>query len=195
MACTLLSETLWKHSRTHSSIEIMLCSHNQPQVKETCVLCFSFFLPFCLFRAAPAADGRFQARGRIGAVAAGLRHSHSHSNSNAGSEPCLQPTPAMSAVSWILNPPREARDQTHILMDTSRVCYHWSTMGTALFWAFQSLFSLGLWWTPQKQPLSPSPSVQEVSRNDPIHTEARLSHCTERKAKSTSSSNPTREKS
>ena len=38
-----------------------------------------------LFRAAPAARGGSQARGRIGAVAAGLRHSHS----NSGSEPHL----------------------------------------------------------------------------------------------------------
>ena len=30
----------------------------------------------------------------------------------------------------ILTPLREARDQTHVLMDTSWVCYHWVTMGT-----------------------------------------------------------------
>ena len=39
--------------------------------------------------ATPAAYGGSQARGRIGAVATGLRQSHS----NAGSEPRLQPTP------------------------------------------------------------------------------------------------------
>ena len=51
-----------------------------------------FFLVFCLFFvvvaiswAAPAAYGGSQARGRIGAVATGLRQSHS----NAGSEPRL----------------------------------------------------------------------------------------------------------
>ena len=38
-----------------------------------------------IFRAALAACGGSQARGRIRAIAAGLRHSHS----NAGSEPCL----------------------------------------------------------------------------------------------------------
>ena len=43
----------------------------------------SFF--FCLFRVAPAAYGGSQARGQIGAVAAGRCHSHS----NAGSELCL----------------------------------------------------------------------------------------------------------
>ena len=39
------------------------------------------FLPFCLLRAAPMAYGRSQARGRIGAAAAGLLHSHSHARS------------------------------------------------------------------------------------------------------------------
>ena len=31
---------------------------------------------------------------------------------------------------WILNPLDEARDQTPILVDTSWVPYHWTTMGT-----------------------------------------------------------------
>ena len=51
------------------------------------------FFCFLLFRAAPAACGGSQARGRIGATAAGLRQSHS----NSGSEPCLQPTPQLTA--------------------------------------------------------------------------------------------------
>jgi len=40
------------------------------------------------------AYGGSQARGRIGAVATGLRQSHS----NTGSEPCLQPTPQLTAT-------------------------------------------------------------------------------------------------
>ena len=63
------------------------------------------FIYFCLFVffvvvavaiswAAPAAYGGSQARGRIGAVATGLRQSHS----NAGSEPHLQPTPQLTAT-------------------------------------------------------------------------------------------------
>ena len=56
---------------------------------------FFFFFFFLLFLwAAPAAYGGSQARGPIGAVATGLRQSHS----NAGSEPCLQPTPQLTAM-------------------------------------------------------------------------------------------------
>ena len=52
---------------------------------------------FCLFAiswAAPVAYGDSQARGRIGAVAAGLHQSHS----NAGSKPRLRPTPQLMAT-------------------------------------------------------------------------------------------------
>ena len=38
-----------------------------------------------------------------------------------------------SRQQWILNPLSEARDWTHILVNTSRVCYHWATMGTPQF--------------------------------------------------------------
>ena len=55
---------------------------------------FCFFLSFLLFRAAGAAHGSSQARGGIGAAAAGLHHSRS----NAGSEPRLQPTPQLMAM-------------------------------------------------------------------------------------------------
>ena len=52
------------------------------------------FLSFCIFRAAPTAYGGSQARGLIGAAAAGLGHSHS----NAGSELHLRPTPQLMAT-------------------------------------------------------------------------------------------------
>ena len=50
-----------------------------------------FFL-FCLFRVSPEAYGSSQARGPIGAVAAGLHYS------KAGSEPRLPPTPQLTAT-------------------------------------------------------------------------------------------------
>ena len=42
---------------------------------------FSFFFFFFVSRAAPVAYGVSQARGRIGAAAAGLRHNHSNNGS------------------------------------------------------------------------------------------------------------------
>ena len=61
----------------------------------------------------------------LGTAAASLHHSHSH----AGSEPHLQPTP-QSQQHWILNPLTEARDCTHVLIDTSLAHYLWATTGT-----------------------------------------------------------------
>ena len=52
------------------------------------------FFFFAISWATPAAYGGSQARGLIGAVAAGLHQSHS----NAGSEPHLQPTPQLTAT-------------------------------------------------------------------------------------------------
>ena len=48
---------------------------------------------FLLFRTVSEAHGGAQARGQIGAAAAGLRHGHS----NTGSEKLLQPTPQLVA--------------------------------------------------------------------------------------------------
>ena len=61
------------------------------------ILFYFIYLFFCLFafsRAAPAAYRGSQAKGLIGAVAAGLHQSHS----NAGSEQYLQPTPQLMAM-------------------------------------------------------------------------------------------------
>ena len=58
---------------------------------------FYFIFFFCLFvfsRAVPTAYEGSQARGWIGAVPTGLHQSHS----NAGSEPCLRPTPQLTAT-------------------------------------------------------------------------------------------------
>ena len=50
------------------------------------------FFCVCVFRAIPVAYGCSQAKGPIGAVAAG--HSHSH----AGSKLCQRPTPQLTAT-------------------------------------------------------------------------------------------------
>ena len=73
---------------------------------------WSFFFAFFLFRAALAVYGSSQARGQIRAAAASLSHN------KAGSE-MLQKLHHSSWQRWILNPWSEARDQAHILMDTS----------------------------------------------------------------------------
>ena len=63
--------------------------------REPQVICFnSRFSFFFLFRVTPAAIGGSQARGGIGAVAAGLHHSHC----NTRSEPHLRPTPQLTAT-------------------------------------------------------------------------------------------------
>ena len=66
------------------------------------------------------AYGDSQARGRFGAVAASHSHSHSHSHSNA--DPCLVcDLHCTSQHCWI---PDQARDGTHILMDTNRIHFY-----------------------------------------------------------------------
>ena len=99
-----------------------------------------FFFFFHLFRATPAAHGSSQARDQIRAVAAGLHHSHS----NTRSELC--DLHHSSWQCWVLNLLSEARDWTHILMDTRRVSYHWATVETpnATFFG-QYLRSTGEW--------------------------------------------------
>ena len=55
---------------------------------------FFFFGLSAISWTAPVAYGGSQARGRIGAVAVGLRQSHS----NVGSELCPHPTPQLTAM-------------------------------------------------------------------------------------------------
>ena len=47
-----------------------------------------FFVYVYLFRAAPVTYGSSQARGQIGAIAAGLHHSHSNTRSEPHSAAC-----------------------------------------------------------------------------------------------------------
>ena len=97
----LIRSFSWLHN-------ILLCDIVYPS--------FFFFLIFCLFKAAPKAHGSSQARGSIGATAAG--------HSNARSEPCLtyatatatkDPTHIFnlhhsSQQCWMLNPVSKTRD-------------------------------------------------------------------------------------
>ena len=77
---------------------------------------FFFLFSFLLFRATPTVYRSSQARGWIRAAAAGLHH-----NSNAGSKPHHS-----SRQYQILNPLKEARDGTGILMNASQVRYTWA---------------------------------------------------------------------
>ena len=67
---------------------------------------------------APVAYGSFQARGQLGAAAASLRYSHI--NTGPGHFCDLHHS---SRQCQTLNYLNEARDGTHILVETSRVCY------------------------------------------------------------------------
>ena len=76
-----------------------LLSHNRNLYFLFCILpCilynFIFYFLFLLYRAASTAYGGSQARGPIRAAAASQHHSHS----NAESEPCLRPTPQLTAT-------------------------------------------------------------------------------------------------
>ena len=86
---------------------------------------FLFFKLFflSLFRATFTAYGGSQARGPIGATAAG----HSHSHSNTRSEPPLRPTPQLT------DPLIKTRDWTCLLMDTSQIRFHCTIMRTPLY--------------------------------------------------------------
>ena len=64
------------------------------------------------------AYGSSQVTGQIRAVAAGLHQSHS----NARGSLVLNLHHSLGQL-WIINPLSRARDQTHMLMDTSQVRY------------------------------------------------------------------------
>ena len=92
--CCPIPSKLFQKFPSLSSAALFACyQHSLPL---SCVHYYYFFVFFCLSRATPTAYGGSQARGRIGAVASGLRHSHSHSNTR--SEPSLQPTPQLTAM-------------------------------------------------------------------------------------------------
>ena len=98
----LLEQTMMKKNiKKNVSLYFFILSHfavgrNQYNTEYQQNFNFIYFLfVFVFSRAAPAAHGGSQAKGRIGAVAASLHHSRS----NAGSELRLQPTPQLRAAS------------------------------------------------------------------------------------------------
>ena len=60
-----------------------------------------------------------------------------HNHINTTSKPHLSPTHG-SGKHQILNPLSKARDQTSVLMDTSRPCYHWAATVTLFFFLFKA---------------------------------------------------------
>ena len=79
---------------------------------------------FLLFRVSPAAYGSSRARAQIGAIA--------YTRATAMPDPShIYDVHPSSWQRWILNPMSEARDQTHVLMETSQACYWGATMGTS----------------------------------------------------------------
>ena len=70
-----------------------MTDQSRTQNRNLSIFSLHSFLYFYLLRATPTAYGSSQARGLIGAVAAGLHHSHS----NVRSKPHLRPTPQLMA--------------------------------------------------------------------------------------------------
>ena len=83
-----------------------------------------------LFRAAPIAYGVSQARGQIGATAAGLCHSHSNTRTELHHS---------SWQHWIPKSLSEARDWTCTFVDTSWIRFHCATTGTPVLFCFKSI--------------------------------------------------------
>ena len=79
---------------------------------------FFVFVWFCFFfRAIPAAYGSSQVRDSVGAAAG------AYTTATAMQDPShVYDLHHSSQQCWILNTLNKARDQTHILMDTSWVC-------------------------------------------------------------------------
>ena len=69
----------------------------------------------------------------------------------------------------ILNPLRRAKDWTHILMDTSQVCFHWATTGIPLIVYFYFFFfHKGCWRTYKNNNNKEVPTW---------HSKVRIQHC------------------
>ena len=100
-------------------------------------ICLPFFFFFCFLALYLQHMVSKLARGWSGATADGLHHSYS----NVGSKLCLC-LHHSSRQCQILNALSEVRDQTGILIDTSRAHYCWAMLGTScLFFLITAMFS------------------------------------------------------
>ena len=65
---------------------------------------------------------------------------------------------------WILNSLSEARDWTHVLMDTSWVHYHWATVGTpgATVFKYLKVLNISPFWTSERSKEASSPVSLKV---------------------------------
>ena len=92
-----------------------------------------FLFIWGLFRTTPAAHGSSQARGGIGAAAAG------QTTATATRDPsCICDLHRSSLQGRILNPLSEARDRTRVLMDISEVHHRRVTRGAPHFFLMPS---------------------------------------------------------
>ena len=88
-------------------------SHSPPPTQPVLLLLFHF----CLFMAAPAAHGGSHVESEL--------HLPAYATATAAQDlNHICKLHHSSWQRWILNPLSEARDGTHILTDTSQVCYH-----------------------------------------------------------------------
>ena len=96
----------------------------------------NFFFFFCLFRAAPAAYGGSQARGRIGATAASLHHSwiwtasatYTAAQGNARSlthwvRPGIKPISSWILVRFVTTKPQQELPELSLLLDYNGSLY------------------------------------------------------------------------
>ena len=83
----------------------------------TTIISFLSFLFFLFFSPRPVVFGSSQARGQITATAGARRDPDHDCDPHHSSRQCQIPL-------------SEARDRICILMDTSQICFHWTTRGT-----------------------------------------------------------------
>ena len=108
--CFMISCCFREQITSYVIAEVQCCRIKLGALKKIPI--FFCLLVFCIlsfFRAAPKAYGDSQARGLIGAVAAGLHQS------------CICDLHHSSWQHWILNPLREAKDGTCNLMVSSQI--------------------------------------------------------------------------